>query len=196
MDNAASDERKQLSEFEISRLFDTLDLVKEKDASLFKQAIKSMLQIDTTNDKFEKMKDSLNVNQILGLYLVAIYPYCNYKFFTEYFYLLYLIVKALNDKGDMFVDKNEKRKGSVKLDEKPFCESLEVHVAAEILNLFIAELFPTYLKSMKEENKIEFKYLGFEDEHIKNLILMCKYLANWLFNNEFTEYRVEINVDF
>ena len=62
------------------------------------------------------------------------------------------------------------------------------------MNLFIAELFPTYFKEMK--TNYDFIFLGYEDDNIKNLILMTKFLANWLFNNEFTDYRIEINVDF
>ena len=97
----------------------------------------------------------------------------------------------------MFIEKDEKKKTSAKNDEiigKFFCDGMNIHVAAEILNLFIAELFPNLLKSFKSSG-INFEFLGFEDEHIKNLIIMTKFLANWLFNNEFTDYRLEINVD-
>lgn len=196
IDNAASDDKKFMTEFDIDRLFEPLDTSSDKEAQLFKAAIKSALQLGPDPNKFEKIKDSVTINQILGYYLVCIFSYCNFEFFKEYFCLVFMIVKALNDKGDMFIDKTEKIKQPIKKDDKLFTDTTDVYVTTEILNLFIAELFPNYLKFMKEERKIEFKYLGFEDEHIKNLILMCKYLANWLFNNEFIEYRLEINVDF
>ena len=64
------------------------------------------------------------------------------------------------------------------------------------MNLFLAELFPTYLNQFIEKENIRFHFLGFEDENIKNLILMTKFLANWLFNYNFINYRLEINVDF
>lgn len=64
------------------------------------------------------------------------------------------------------------------------------------MNLFLAELFPLFLKNYQEKNKYQFHFLGFEDENIKNLILMTKFLANWLFNFGFINYRLEINVDF
>lgn len=64
------------------------------------------------------------------------------------------------------------------------------------MNLFLAELFPIFLKEFQENKKYHFNFLGFEDENIKNLILMTKFLANWLFNYSFINYRLEINVDF
>lgn len=196
IDNAASEERKEINEFDITRLCDSLDQNNNKEVQLFKVAMKAMMQLGSDKDKFDKLKESFNINQLLSYYILSIYPFTSQQFFEEYFYLVYMVVQALNDKGDMFIVKNEKRKTSFKHEDKLFCETQNVSIAAEILNLFIAELFPNYLKAMKEEKKVEFRYLGFEDEHIKNLILMCKYLANWLFNNEFTEYRLEINVDF
>lgn len=196
IDNAVAIDRKRMTEFDINQLCEVLDNGNDKEVQIFKTAMKAMLHLEADKEKFERLKESLNINQILTFFLISIYSYCNYQFFKEYFCLVYMIIKALNDKGDMFIDKVEKAKMNLKRDDKLFSEGPDVHIAAEILNLFIAELFPNYLKLLKEEKKIEFKYLGFEDEHIKNLILMCKYLANWLFNNEFTEYRLEINVDF
>ena len=196
IDGAAADERKNMTEFDITHLFDSIDDGTGKEAQSFKAAMKAMLQLDSDKDKFNNLKESLSISQILSYFLVSIFPYCSYQFFKEYFCLVFMAIKALNDKGDLFVDKNDKHKSSYKQDEKLFTEGTDIHVSAEILNLFIAELFPNQLKELKEVKGIEFKYLGFEDEHIKNLILMCKYLANWLFNNELTEYRLEINVDF
>jgi len=196
IDNAVSDDKKTMTELDVAHLFESLNCGDDKEVQAFRAAMKAMISMGADKAKFESMKESMSVNQILGYFLVCVYPYCNYQFFREYFSLVLMIVKALNDKGEMFVDKVEKAKISVKRDDKLFAEGPDVHIAAEILNLFIAELFPNYLKWLKDEKKVEFKYLGFEDEHIKNLILMCKYLANWLFNNEFTEYRLEINVDF
>lgn len=196
IDNAGSDEPKQMTEFDINHIFDSLNSLNDKEIQLFKTAMRSMLQLNGNKDKFEQLKESMSINQIMSYFLISIFPYCSHQFYREYFCLVFMVTKALNDKGEMFVDKTEKRRINYSTEDKLFTEGPEVHVAAEILNLFIAELFPNYLKLLKDEKRIEFKYLGFEDENIKNLILMCKYLANWLFNNDFTEYRLEINVDF
>lgn len=64
------------------------------------------------------------------------------------------------------------------------------------MNLFLAELFPNYLTELIDKKNVNCIYLGFEDDNIKNLILMTKFLANWLFNFGFITYRLEINVDF
>lgn len=170
----------------------------ERDLQPLKQAMASMLLLELDKEKSRKSKQKLNIYQILGLFLNSIFRYCSENFFREYSLLTVLIIKALNEKGELFLDKNEKRKSASKSEEpkKNFCETDNINVTAEILNLFIAELFPLYFKKMAGEENFTVAYLGLEDENIKNLILMTKYMANWLFNSEFTEYRLEINVDF
>lgn len=168
----------------------------ERDVSPLKQAMLGLLE--TEKDKARKSKPKFNIYQILALFLNSIFPYCSESFFREYALLTVLVIKALNDKGELFLDKNEKRKSAGKAEEHPknFCDTENINVTAEILNLFIAELFPAYFKKVVLDAEFTIKYLGFDDDNIKNLILMTKYMANWLFNNEFTEYRLEINVDF
>lgn len=169
----------------------------EAEINSLKTQMKSMMALDADKNRFESSKDTLTIYQILAYYLVTIYPFCSDAFFREYSYLILMILRSLNDKGEMFIEKDEKKKTGAKGDDnspKQFCDGLNIHVASEILNLFIAELFPTLLKNLKQAG-INVEFLGFEDEHIKNLIVMTKYLANWLFNNEFTDYRLEINVD-
>ena len=62
--------------------------------------------------------------------------------------LFCMLVRALNQKGAMFLDKDEKSKSC---DEKNlFCASKKIHISAEILNLFIAELFPKYLRKLEK----------------------------------------------
>ncbi len=105
-----------------------------------------------------------------------------------------LLIKTLNAKGKMFVTSLDKVE--VDLNEnQDFCNQKFIYTVAEVMNLFLAELYPVYLKELLEE-KMKFTFLGFEDDNIKNLILMTKFLANWLFNFDFIEYRLEINVDF
>ena len=100
------------------------------------------------------------------------------------------MLNAINLKGHLFI------KNYVKIENKNFSDSEEIFVIAEILNLFLAELFHNQMKDFQKEKEYKFFYLGFEDENIKNLILMTKYLANWLFHFNFVDYRLEINVDF
>ena len=77
-----------------------------------------------------------------------------------------------------------------------FCETQDIYVVSEIMNLFLAELFPNYLNEFMEKNPQKLKFLGFEEDNIKNLILMTKFLSNWLFHYDFINSRLEINVDF
>lgn len=169
----------------------------ESEINTLKTAIRTMLYLESDKEKFDSLKESMNIYQILGFYLISIYQYCSEAFFREYMFLILMIIKSLNEKGEMFIEKDEKKKSNSKNDDtsnKMFCDGMNIHVASEVLNLFIAELFPNLLKSFKQAG-VNFEFLGFEDEHIKNLIVMTKFLANWLFNNEFTDYRLEINVD-
>lgn len=169
----------------------------EGEIASLRTQMKAMIALEADKNKFEAAKDNLTIYQILAYYLVAIHAFCSDAFFREYLYLILMIVKSLNDKGEMFIEKDEKKKTGAKGEEgglRTFCDGPNIHVASEILNLFIAELFPALLKGFKQAGIIV-EFLGFEDEHIKNLIVMTKYLANWLFNNEFTDYRLEINVD-
>lgn len=170
----------------------------EQEINSLRAAVQSVLALEVSPDKLEAAKENFSIFQILGYYLTSIHPYCSEKLFKEYALLIIMIIRALNEKGEMFLDKNDKRKPSQKPEDaqKCFCDSDNINVCAEILNLFIAELFPQYFKKLSPEYQASISFLGFEDDNIKNLILMAKYLANWLFNQEFTEYRLEINVDF
>ena len=193
--NAATDEKRRLTESTIEQLFYMLDSEVDKNVNLLKIAMKSMLQLDLDREKFNKIKRSLNINEALSFFFISIYPYCNYKFSKEYLLLIYMITKALNEKGDIFFDKIDKNNNSDNLINNLFTESSDFHAIAEIFNLFIAKLFTQYFKTLKEDRNIDFIYIGFEDDNIRNLILMCKYLANWLFHNELIDYRLEINID-
>lgn len=189
--------RSQFSKDSVEKLFSFTVPASESEMSALKNAMRTMSYLESDKEKFDSLKESMNIYQILGFYLISIQQFCSDIFFREYLLLILMIIKSLNEKGEMFIEKDEKKKTSAKHDEiigKFFCDGMNIHVASEILNLFIAELFPNLLKSFKSSG-INFEFLGFEDEHIKNLIVMTKFLANWLFNNEFTDYRLEINVD-
>lgn len=195
---AASANHQKIRADDIGKFWNFKIEQEERDVAPLRDAMRQLLSLENDANKFEKQKDSLNIYQILAHYLNSIYSYCSEAFFREYVILMVLVVKALNEKGEMFLEKGDKKKTGGKSEDslRYFCDTTNIHVCAEILNLFIAELFPLYFKKINSDGIPEFKFLGFEDDNIKNLILMTKYLANWLFNCEFTDYRLEINVDF
>ena len=131
---------------------------------------------------------SPSIYTVIAKFAEFITPYCNRSFFSEYILFLIFLCHALNRKGSSFVPKE-----AVTGD---FCDSKFVSIAAEILNMFIAENFPVALKAFQKGNpQTQLTFLGFEEEHIRNLIVMAKFLANWLFHMGYIDYRLEINVD-
>ena len=194
--DASSRTKVSMTKEDIDRFFNFKLEGEERECQTLKNAMKAIIYLESDKEKFDSLKETMNIYQILAFYLISIYPYCSEKFFKEYLLLIIMIIKSLNEKGEMFVEKVDKRKPNIKPDDlkRQFCEGVYVHIVSEILNLFIAELFPTLYRKFKIDD-MAFEFLGFEDDNIKNLILMTKFLANWLFNNEFTDYRLEINVD-
>ena len=68
-------------------------------------------------------------------------------------YWFFATHQSANTKGhiQMFLDKDEKLKADVVPEvESLFCGSKKVPISAEILNLFIAELFPKYLRELEK----------------------------------------------
>lgn len=194
-DGAAAFSKQPITRDSIDRVLDSAFLSNLIEVPALQAGIKIVSNVQDDPEHFESLKDSMSIYQILGYYLLSVSKYCSDDFFKEYLYLVIMIAISLNSKGEMFIEKEESRSAKVRDGkEKIFCESQNIHVVSEILNLFIAELFPNLLRSF-QANSVGFEFLGFEDEQIKNLIIMTKLLANWLFNNEFTDYRLEINVD-
>jgi hypothetical protein len=195
--DASSNAKSILKKEEIENLFDFKIEGEEKELLMLKSAMKALIYLESDVEKFSILKNTMNIYQILAFYLISIYPFCTRPFFKEYMIMIILIFKSLNEKGSMFIERGDTKKQlPVKVEEtrKQFCEGTNVHVISEILNLFIAELFPNFLKKIKSA-EMTFEFLGFDDDHIKNLILMTKFVANWLYNQNFTDYRLEINVD-
>lgn len=44
--------------------------------------------------------------------------------------------------------------------------------------------------------KINFEFFGFEEAQIKNLILFFKFFSSWMYVNDLSKYKLDINVDF
>lgn len=77
-----------------------------------------------------------------------------------------------------------------------FCETKNFSVISKMANYFIAEHFPDYIQEFLDK-EVKFTFLGKDDdEHLKNMILMCKYLTNWFYHKKVSPYKMKINVDF
>lgn len=196
IDGALSSERKRITEHDIVKIFEVFAQEKGKEAHSLKLALESTLKNSTSKSNLDDLTEPLAINQILAIFLISIYPYCSDPFFREYVYLIYMITKALNEEGAEIVQDSTPHKENYQHESRVFCEYMDVSIVAEIMNIFIAELFPQYFKTLAEANKIDFQYLGLSEEQIPHLILMCKFLTGWLFTNELTDFQLEINIDF
>ncbi len=159
-------------------MFGYIEKLETKEVVLYKSAFQAMINLESDQSKFAQLKESLNIMYVLAFYLISIFPFCSQEFFKEYFILGYMLLRAINEKGKHFIKSNEDIL-RVKLDNKKFiCETDQITIISEIMNLFLAELYPSYFKELNEKLEFKFEFIGFEDEHIKNLILMNKFLAN------------------
>ena len=152
---------------------------------------------DLTHQKIdpEETKEQMTIYQTLVYFLSYIHPNVLPDFYEEYQLLIIMMIRTLNDKGDQFVDKEDKKKALSKIEDSklPFCQSNMLNIVVEIINHFIAEPFPILLKTLLKDHRLS--YLSFSEDGIKNLIVMLKYLANWMFHFDFTEFRFEVNGD-
>lgn len=193
--DAGVDVQRTANDTEFSKLINSLDSDNSLTKQYFIDSIQRMLKTFQDDSMTKQMKLSMNIYQVLSLFLISIHSYCGSQFFKEYFYLLYCFIEALNENGRLFIPKKADTQVSAAANSKTFCHNKTVFVVCEMLNLFIVEMFPSYFNQLIGKHKLEFFYLGYEDNQIKNLVLMCKQLSSWLFNNEFIEYRMEVNID-
>lgn len=202
-----------------SMLLDIFDFkLTKKGTEFFKLRAAFDSLLNTNEESLENLRSSVNIYKVLAFYLISIYRFCSEKFFQEYVFLCILLCKGLNEKGDSLLasitrnysqkstgisfdvkNVNEKKKEEIGKDEnktvKEFCESLNVFMISEIMNVFLSELYPVYLNAMKTP-QMRFGFLGLEMDQIPNLVFMVKMIANWLFHNELTDFKLEINADF
>lgn len=65
------------------------------------------------------------------------------------------------------------------------------------LNNFIAEIFPQELKKIKDLYTEEpLVFLGIDEQAITYLLIMCRFIGDWLFHNKQISFRVEFNITF
>ena len=87
-----------------------------------------------------KKNGDFDLYDILAHYLKFLFPYCQPSFFREYLFLVVMLIRVLQEEGRKFLYKKNMEKG------EDFCASQNVKVVSEILNMFIAEKYPVYLK--------------------------------------------------
>lgn len=157
-------------------------------------------------------KSSINIYKVLAFYLFSIYQFCGDVFFSEYIVLAVWICKCLNENGNKIANSymrtlcqrnvadkhgaysSKNAVGDGDLMEDSFCESVNIFMISESLNLFISEHFPIYFNVYKQTlNK--FNFLGLNVDNIQNLVIMLRLLGNWLFHAELTDFKMEINND-
>lgn len=189
IENAHSlpEEEKILDKKLIEKLFEFKFMENNENLELFKKSLLKFLENVPDCDKFLKI-ENLSLNDVLAFYILSIFKYCSENFFREYFFLIVMIILSLNKlDGVLRVSDENSLNGH-------FCETKDIGVVLKLMNLFLAELYPFFFR--KFMGGYEFEYLGFEEENIKNLILMTKFFANWLYHCEFVDYKMEINSDF
>ena len=171
----------------IEGLFNYKFMKNDENLLLFKKSLLKVLEFVSDCDNFVK-NENLSLNDVLAFYILSVYSYCSQNFFKEYFFLIVMIIKSLNKLGNIFkISDKESLNGH-------FCETKDIGIVLKLMNLFLAELFPFFFREFVKD--FEFVYLGFEEENIKNLILMTKFITNWLYHCRFVDYKLEINCDF
>ena len=193
--NASSAEPKKLILESIKVLFENQTLKTDSNLMNLRNEIKVMIYVHENIEELEKIKESMTIYQTLALYLVTIFPYCSDKFYKEYIVLIIMLCHTINTKGNLFLNPEcAPKKTTTEGGDVAVCSKVKSKMIPEVMNLFIAEMFPV-LYSAYVTQGMTFEFLGKEEENIKNLILMTKYLCNWLFYNEFVDFRLELNSD-
>lgn len=148
-----------------------------------------MVHLQEDKLQFFQLRESFNVYQIFSYYFILLHPFCVHQFLFEYFVLLVMLAMALNKFGWNFIKTEEQ------VEKTDFCSQFNISLVPEIFNIFLAEIFPVLMKEFQKEQEIEFHFLGDDEKHILNLVYMLKLLANWLYDFNFTQYKLEINFE-
>lgn len=131
------------------------------------------------NDEAEE-SDSKTCNLIFSSFLFKISKYVSKQCYFELGIFLCLLRKTIN-KINETQDKAE-----------DYCGS---HSASHILdyaNDFITVYFPKFLKDFDSKG---FELLGINEEKKKNVIFLTQYFGNWLYANNLTNLKLEINYE-
>ncbi len=162
----------------------------QKELTYLKKALSEMIHLQSDKEQFRQLGESLNVYQILAYYLISLFPLCSMEFIEEYFVLIFFLTVSLNEEGYLFLKDETGEK------KKDICLENQISILPEIFNIFIAELFPVLFKKLREKSLRKFVILGYEEDNIKNLVLMVKFLGNWLYDCRFLKFKIEVSFDF
>ena len=95
---------------------------------------------------------------MIAYYFIQFQKYTIEEFSFEYLVLLILLIKIINKIGNSFV-----KVENLKPDQK-FCNTHAVEVIPEVLNVFIAEMFPNVFKNFVQKHELNMQFFGYTEE--------------------------------
>lgn len=169
----------------------------ERDLLPLKNAVQRLAEHKPVFATLSSLQKSMDIYHIFAFFVNYISQFCSPQLLREYVALALLMIKAINETG--FNIKTSEGVSAV-LDQQevvkqPLCFSSKHELCALIINPFLAELFPLYFRELNADSSKSFQFLGFEDNQIKNLVLMIKYLGNWFYNWKITSLKLDFNLD-
>lgn len=155
------------------------------------------LCFEVPNDRDNGLK-SLCINKILALFLFKIAKFLNQKTFSEIAVFLIIIRKTLNSIGwKLKNSENNNHANNIQNgnNKEEFCENNVGEYILQVANELITTFMPDFLKDDLKENYEGFVLLGVSEEKMKNAIYLTQYFGNWLFNNHYTNLKLDINYE-
>lgn len=133
----------------------------------------------------------LNINKILSVFLYKIAGYVNKNTYSELAILMAVLRKTLNTLG--WKIKENLNNHSIKNEE--FCENNTGDCVLQFANELITSFLPMFLQESLNESADNFVLLGNSEEKVKYTIYLTQYFGNWLFNNHYTNLKLDINYE-
>jgi hypothetical protein len=126
-------------------------------------------------------------NRIFASFLFNVSKHVNNECFKELCFFVCLYRKALNETG-WDIKASENPTAEIKKD-KEFCALNNGEIALEISNNFVSDNLPLYLKDYDVSS---FFILGEGEEKLKNAVYITQHFCNWMFNNKYSNSKLEI----
>lgn len=110
-----------------------------------------MRSADKSTKAILSHRSKLNCNHIIAAFLVHTSAWMSDDFFAEVFLLMALFRKALEERGEHFVNYGKKdfldAKSDIMMVPEYFCEGSHIEVSCKISNSFLTEALNDYLKN-------------------------------------------------
>ena len=148
---------------------------------------------DTEIDQTVGLKP-LNINKIFAVFLYKIAGYVNKNTFCELTILMAVIRKTLNTLGWKIKENHNNNNSNSAINEE-FCENNTGDCVLQFANELITSFLPMFLQENLNENSDNFVLLGNSEEKVKYTIYLTQYFGNWLFNNHYTNLKLDINYE-